>query len=83
MRTAIYWTIQHVRGSIRQQRFRARCWWLGQRVEFLHWRLRLEPVLSSMQSRAERALASGQPGRASASADPGALKGAGTYAGVV
>lgn len=55
MRTSIYWMTRHLRDSIRRRRFHARCWWIGHQVEFLEWRLRWEPVLSSMQSPAELA----------------------------
>jgi hypothetical protein len=55
MRTVIYWTVRHVRGAVRQRRFRLRCWWLSRQVDFLDWRLRLEPVLSSASSRADLA----------------------------
>jgi hypothetical protein len=53
MGTTIYWAVQHVRSLIRQQRFQFRCWWLGQQVEFLDWRMKLEPILSSVQSGAQ------------------------------
>ena len=49
MRTMIYWTIQHTRTATREMRFRARCWWFSQQVEFLGWRLRLECVMPSME----------------------------------
>lgn len=41
MKTTIYWTMQHSRRAVHDFRFRATCWWLSQRVEFLEWRLRL------------------------------------------
>lgn len=43
MKTTIYWTILHSRRAVHEFRFRAACWWLSQQVEFLKWRLRLEP----------------------------------------
>ena len=44
MKTTIYWTIQHSRRAAHELRFRATCWWLSQRVEFLEWRLRLNAL---------------------------------------
>ncbi len=41
MKTTIYWTMQHSRRAVHDFRFRATCWWLSQRVEFLERRLRL------------------------------------------
>lgn len=42
MRTTIYWTVLHIRQAAREMRFRVSCWWLGQQVDFLDWRLCLE-----------------------------------------
>lgn len=53
MRTAIYWTARHCRGAVRQRQFCLRCWWLSQQVDFLDWRLRLEPILFFGSSRAD------------------------------
>ena len=44
MKTTIYWAIQHSRRAVHEFRFRATCWWLGQQVEFLEWRLRLDAL---------------------------------------
>ena len=50
MKTRIYWTIQHSRCAAHEIRFRAKCWWLSQQVEFLEWRLRLEALMLPVQS---------------------------------
>lgn len=50
MATTIYWTWEHIRLGTREMRWRAACWWLGQQVEFLDWRLRLGLATSSMRS---------------------------------
>ena len=50
MKTTIYWAIQHSRRAVHEFRFRATCWWLGQQVEFLEWRLRLEALMPPAQS---------------------------------
>jgi hypothetical protein len=50
MTTTMYWTLQHIRQAARELRFRASCWWLGQQVEFLDWRLRLDATVLSVRS---------------------------------
>ncbi len=50
MKTTIYWTMQHSRRAVQEFRFRATCWWLGQQVEFLEWRLRLDALIPPAQS---------------------------------
>ncbi|NOS80489.1 MAG: hypothetical protein E8D46_11715 [Nitrospira sp.] len=44
MKATIYWAMKHRRRALHEVRFRAACWWLGQQVEFLEWRLKLEAV---------------------------------------
>lgn len=50
MKTTIYWTMQHRRRAAHETRFRAKCWWLSQHVEFLKWRLRLDALMRPVQS---------------------------------
>ncbi len=50
MKTTIYWTLRHIRQTVREICFRAACWWLCQQLEFLAWRLRLESSMPSMAS---------------------------------
>ena len=45
MKTTIYWTVQHSRRAVHEFRFRATCWWLSQRVEFLEWRMQREALM--------------------------------------
>jgi hypothetical protein len=45
MKTTWYWTVRHVSRALYDMRWRAACWWLRQRVEFLAWRLRLDALL--------------------------------------
>lgn len=45
MKTRLYWTSQHLRRAWRELRFTLTCWWLGQQVEFLEWRVRLEALM--------------------------------------
>lgn len=49
MKTKIYWTIQHLSQTTHEMHVRAQCWWLGQQVEFLTWRLRLEASMPTVQ----------------------------------
>ncbi len=49
MKTAIYWTVQHIHDAAHDLRFRAKCWWLSQQVDFLEWRWHLEAPGTSVQ----------------------------------
>ncbi len=53
MRTKIYWAIQHLSQTRYEMQVRVRCWWLGQQVEFLTWRLRLEASMLTVQPDSE------------------------------
>lgn len=49
MKTRIYWAMQHSCRAIHEYRFRATCWWLSQRVEFLEWRMRREAFMPTVE----------------------------------
>lgn len=45
MKTTWYWTVRHISRALYDMRWRAACWWLRQRVDFLEWRMRLDTLL--------------------------------------
>lgn len=53
MKTKIYWAIQHLNQTTDEMQVRVRCWWLGQQVEFLTWRLCLEASVLTVQPDSE------------------------------
>lgn len=53
MKTKIYWAIQHMSQAAHEMHVRAQYWWLGQQVEFLTWRLRLEASMLTVQPDSE------------------------------
>lgn len=50
MKTRMYWASQHVRLAIHEIRHSFNCWCLGQRVEFLEWRLALDALAPQSHS---------------------------------
>ena len=49
MKAKLYWTIQHLKGSIHDLRFAATCWWLSQQVDFLEWRWQFNALMPQAQ----------------------------------
>jgi hypothetical protein len=49
MKTRIYWAMQQSYRAMHEYRFRATCWWLSQRVEFLEWRMRHAAVMPAAE----------------------------------
>ncbi len=39
MKTRIYWVVQYSSRRVSESRFKFKCWWLNQQVEFLEWQL--------------------------------------------
>ena len=53
MKTKIYWASQHLIQATHELHVYAQCWWLGQQVEFLAWRLRLEASILTVKPDSE------------------------------
>ena len=58
MSTRMHWSVQHARWAVRQIRFVFNYWWLSRRVEFLEWRLALNPLVQKPQPLPVRELSS-------------------------